>query len=211
MSDAHRDRAKPALVLLAAGGSRRLGQCKALAAITPRNPLELLSEAGAAFDDSPPLVVTGADHAAIAAALPGGLEILFNPDWSSSRSSGVRAAARARPGRDLCVAPVDVPLVPREVFDALLAAWRARASPPRGWLAPRVVRDPGSEKDSHGHPIVMGRDLALELDAMPAAASLRDLRARAAPIFSIAVASRAIVDDLDTPEDLARLRARAGL
>jgi molybdenum cofactor cytidylyltransferase len=200
--------AKPALVILAAGESRRLGQCKALVPITPRNPLEMLSAAGSAFDEWPALVVAGADHALIATALPRGLEIVFNAEWKVSRSSGVLAAARARPGCDLCVAPVDVPLVPREVFDALLEAWIARGSPHRGWLAPRVASDPGSEKHSYGHPVVIGRALALELDGMPPETTLRDLRARAAPVFSVAVASRAILDDLDTPDDLSRMKAR---
>jgi len=202
---------KPALVILAAGESRRLGQCKALVAITPRNPLELLASAGARFDDVPPLVVSGADHDRIAAQLPPGLDLVFNAQWSSSRSSGVRAAARARPDRDLCIAPVDVPLVPSEVFEALLAAWLARGSPSRGWLAPLLATPDASEKNSYGHPIVIGRDLPAILGELPEDAPLRALRRRADPVFSVSVASRAILDDLDTPADLARLRARGAI
>jgi molybdenum cofactor cytidylyltransferase len=209
MTRARDPQAKPALVLLAAGESRRLGQCKALVALTPRNPLELLSAAGACFDGAPGLVVSGADHEEIAAALPAGLDLVFNPEWATSRTSGVRAAVRARPGRDLCLAPVDVPLVPSEVFARLLAAWRDRGSPARGWLAPRWDDPDHAEKSSYGHPIVVGRDLLRELDEMPIESALRELRARAEPVFSVAVRSRAILDDLDTPDDLRRMRAEA--
>ena len=202
---------KPALVLLAAGESRRLGQCKALVAITPRNPLELLASAGACLDDGPPLVVTGAHHVEIAARLPSGMEIVHNARWRGSRSAGVIAAAAVRPERDLCVAPVDTPLVPREVFEQLLAAWRAHGSPARGWLAPACSAPDDPEKSSYGHPIVVGRELVKLLDAMPETTPLSALRAHALPLFSVAVESRAILDDLDTPEDLARLRARGAI
>jgi molybdenum cofactor cytidylyltransferase len=201
---------KPALVILAAGESRRLGQCKALVALTPLNPLQLLVQAGACLDEDPPLVVTGADHAAIAAALPPGSEVVFNAEWARSRSGGVRAAARLRPDRDLCLAPVDEPLVPREVFELLLAAWRAHGRPSRGWLAPRCVTRADPEISSHGHPVLVGRELVRDLDGMALDASLRELRQRAEPVFSVSVESPAILDDLDTPADLSRLRARAG-
>lgn len=205
--------AKPALVILAAGASRRLGECKALAAITPHNPLELLSRAGASFDDGAALVVTGADHEAIARALPAGLEIAFNPHWEKGRTSGVLLASSLREDRDLCIAPVDVPLVSRAVFERLLEAWLASHSPARGWLAPRLRSGAGdaSEKSAYGHPVIVGRELlararASELDPR---APLRTLREGADPRFSIDVDDRAVLDDLDAPEDLVRLRARA--
>jgi CTP:molybdopterin cytidylyltransferase MocA len=199
---------KPALVILAAGESRRLGQCKALVPIAPECPLELLVRAGACLDDAPPLVIAGADRDAIARALPSGAEIAFNPQWAASRTAGVRVAAELRPGFDLCVAPVDVPLVPSAVFESLLAAWRERGAPSRGWLAPSYAPPSAPENLSHGHPIVIGHDLAPALAALEPDAPLRALRAMADPVWSVAVLDDAILDDLDTPEDLARMRAK---
>jgi len=204
----------PALVILAAGASRRLGTCKALVDLGGQNALARLVEAGRAMDAATPLVVTGAHHDAIRAAVPLGVEVLFNPAWESGRTSGVALASRARRGLDLAIAPVDVPLVPAEVFAALCSAWIAHGSPARGWLGPFL--DQGSTdapRVSFGHPVVIGRELARDLcasgkdfpDRSPLA-TLRDLRLRASPTLSIQVQSERILDDLDTLEDLERLR-----
>jgi len=193
--------AKPALVILAAGASARLGRCKALVELGGRTPLERLLAAGAVLDDVAATVVTGADHAAIAAASPPGVRVLHNPDWSAGRTGGVLLAARALSGRDLCLAPVDVPLVPASVFQALLAEWSAAGAPALGWLAPRC----GAR---HGHPVIAGRELLLELAGGDPAAPLRELRARANPLWSLEVPGPEVLADLDRPADLRELERR---
>lgn len=192
---------KPVLVILAAGASSRLGTCKALVSITPKCPLELLLEAGACFDDGLPLVVTGADHAAIARAAPVQVEVALNARWALGRTGGIQIVRALRPGRDLCLAPVDVPLVPSGVFQGLLDAWRSAGSPPRGWLAPRT------RAGAFGHPLVLGRELLDDLSDFAPDEPLRALREHAQPLMMLDVGTEAIVDDLDTPDDLARLRA----
>ena len=125
----------PALVLLAAGASRRLGTCKALVELRddpPATPLALLLAAGRCLDAAPPLIVTGADHEAIAAAAPPGCELARNDDWAAGRTGGVLLARARRPGLDLCLAPVDVPLVGAAVFERLARAWAEAGAPPRG-------------------------------------------------------------------------------
>lgn len=198
-----------ALVLLAAGESSRLGQCKALVPITPRTPLDLLLDAGAVLGGPPPLVIAGADHLAISAAAGARAEVALNPDWRAGRSGGVLLAARLRPGHDLCVAPVDTPLVPREVFAALVRIWREAGSPPEGWAAPWVPADVGIR--AFGHPVLLGRDLAPRIAEFLPEAPLRALRGLANPLLGVEVVSRAILDDLDLPEDLRRLRTRPGV
>jgi molybdenum cofactor cytidylyltransferase len=198
--------AGPALVLLAAGASRRLGTCKALVDLEGRTPLARLLAAGACLDAAPPLVVAGPDADAIAAALPAGCELARNEVWSAGRSGSARLAAELRPGLDLALAPVDVPLVPAEVFAALREAWLAAGSPPHGWLAPRARDAAGVWR--HGHPVLLGRALARGLADLPPERPLRSLREAAAPLWSIPVAGLEILDDLDDPEDLERLRRR---
>lgn len=196
----------PALVLLAAGASRRLGFPKALAPLSGGTPLERLLAAGRALGghaSDPPLLVTGADHGAISPAAPPGVEVVWNPHWEAGRSGGVRLARDRRPGRDLCLAPVDVPLVPDQVFALLARTWDEAGAPPRGWLAPR-------HGASHGHPVVVGRGLLADLDLLGADEPLRRLRGRAEPLLEVEVVHPEVLDDLDTPADLARLRRRLG-
>ena len=203
----------PVLCILAAGASRRLGTCKALvplAAEPPATPLELLLAAGRGLGDPPAVVVTGADHEAITDALAAIADppaTVHNPEWRRGRTGGVLRAAERFPGRALCIAPVDVPLVPLEVFRALAVAWAEAGSPARGWLAPWVRAD-GPEAASprrFGHPVVLGPELLLE--ELPRDRPLRSLRDRASPLLGVEVGTKAILDDLDTPEDLERLRS----
>jgi len=198
----------PALVLLAAGASERLGEPKALVRLRPErpgSPLELLLAAGASLGDTRPLVVVGPAAKAVAAVLPPGVDSVVNRDWSAGRTGSVRVAVEARPDRDLCLAPVDVPLVPAEVFAALAAEWRRLGEPARGWLAPFVTE---SGVPRHGHPIVVGRELLGDVKELPPDRPLRELRARARPLAAIEVASAAILDDLDTRADFERLVRR---
>jgi CTP:molybdopterin cytidylyltransferase MocA len=102
---------------------------------------------------------------------------------------------------------VDVPLVPTEVFAALRGAWERAGAPALGWLAPWVLAD---GRRAHGHPIVIGRALAQRVLAEPGERPLKSFRAGADPLLEVETRSLAILDDLDTPADLARLRARRG-
>ena len=194
---------KPLLVILAAGASERLGQCKALVDLGGQTPLERLARAGIGCDGA--VVVTGADHAAIAKRVPAKMRVVENRDWEAGRTGSVAAGAREAPGRDLLVAPVDTPLVPREVFEALLATWSQAGAPARGWLAPAVVI---AGRKRHGHPVVIGRELLLDLPAP--GTPLSQLRGRAQPLLSVVVASERVLDDMDSPSDLARLRGLLG-
>ncbi len=198
----------PALVILAAGQSARLGEPKALVRLRarePATPLACLLEAGAAFNQDPPLVVAGAHAASIRAALPPTVELAEHAGWARGRSGGIQLAIARRPDRDLCLAPIDAPLVTRAVFDALRKSWIERGAPARGWLAP-AVRE--AEDLRFGHPVIAGRELLREFLSFSPAQPLRDLRERASPLWWVEVHDRSILDDLDRPEDLSELRSR---
>jgi CTP:molybdopterin cytidylyltransferase MocA len=195
-----------ALAILAAGASERLGEPKALARIGEKSAVEHLLAAGAALGDPRPLVIAGAHAAEIERACAARAEVAFNPRWSEGRTGGVALAHALRPGLDLCLAPVDAPLVPGAVFAALAQAWNAAGEPELGWLAPHFPpgAPPGGRR--YGHPVVAGRRLLDRLGALAPGAPLRSLRALAEPLFSIGTDRAAVLDDLDTPEDLERLR-----
>ena len=190
--------------MLAAGASRRLGECKALVDLGGRTPLARLLDAGRCFDGARPLVVSGKHQHELARAAAAECDVVHCTRWDDGRTWSVLAAAEARAGLDLCLAPVDVPLVPSSVFEQLLAAWLAAGSPEEGWLAP-------VHGGRHGHPVLVGRGLWGRLPALLESdpeASLRDLRALASPTWALEVDAREVLDDLDTPEELLALRRR---
>lgn len=181
------------LVVLTAGASLRLGEPKALARAAGRAAIDVLIEA-AGLDEV--VVVTGAHREEIEAHL--GAPTLFNPEWEAGRSGGLALAARANPGRDLCVAPVDHAGVAPETCQAMKEAWAKAGAPARGWLAPQFG-------DRFGHPILLGAGLAAEVETLSASAPLRDLRAQADPLLSVPVDDPGVVLNVDTPADLAQL------
>ncbi len=201
---------KPALVILAAGASDRLGRCKALVELSGRSVLERLLAAGSCLDETPPLIVSGADHDRIAGAAPAGCELARNEAWSQGRSGSVLLAVRLRPARALCLAPVDVPLVPAGVFQALCRSWEDAGAPESGWLAPCLERPGDARSGRHGHPVVVGPRLLSALAGLSADSPLRGLRRWANPLLDLPTGALEILDDLDTPADLARLEKRLG-
>ena len=206
---------EPTLVILAGGASARLGTCKALVQLGPRTALEHLLAAGSACSSAAPIEVTGRHDALIAAAVPMGVRLVHNPAWELGRTGSLQVACLAAPGQDLCIAPVDVPLVPAAVFAALARAWAEAGAPALGWLAPRCepsegqLHGPGDPgRGRYGHPVLLGRELLARVAAGTPAEELRSFRSLAAPLWSIPVSGTEILDDLDNPDDLRRLRRR---
>lgn len=133
------------------------------------------------------------------------VQVLRNEDWARGRTGSFACAVRAHPDRDLLLAPIDVPRVSSRTFAALCVAWDIAGRPAHGWLASAQI---GADRVRRfGHPIVVGRDLAARALALDPDASLRDLRECASPLSYVDVDDPAILEDLDTPADLARLRA----
>ncbi|MEM8714094.1 MAG: NTP transferase domain-containing protein [Planctomycetota bacterium] len=199
-------------VILAAGASSRLGEPKALARIGKNRVIDRIrSTLAQVLDEATPakpsvMVVTGAHHEEIQrhlTALKAAEEVLFNRRWASGRTGSVQAAALARPGRALLIWPADVPLVAQATLLRLVSEWNALGQPAEGWLAPQ-----DTASGSFGHPIIMGASLALWSLQLAASDPLRAVRAHATALHAVAVNDPSILDDLDTPSDLAKLRSR---
>ena len=199
----------PSLIVLAAGAATRLGQAKALAQLGPRTALEhvLNSWKAAGESKAPVTVVLGGEFDRIAPRIPPPARALQNLRWADGRTGSLQAAIEACPHRDALVSSVDTPLVAASTVRSLLEAWRSAGRPARGWLAPATRPSPESPARP-GHPILIGRDLLQEALELAPDTPLRDLRVRAEPLFLELVQDPAIHDDLDTPEDLNRLRKR---
>ena len=146
-------------VVLAAGSGARMGRPKALLdwggmALVRWQARTLLAGGVDAV-----LVITGAEHAAVAAAVADtrAATVLHNPGFELGRSSSVRVAALAAPGSELAIfCNVDQPLGPKLV-ELLLGA--ARECPEALLLCPEV-------DGRRIHPVLFRSGLYPELAAV---------------------------------------------
>lgn len=201
-------------VLLAAGGGSRLGQPKALVELDGRT----LAERGAgmlrAGGADPILIVTGAAEIQLS-----GTHAVPNKEWRTGMGSSLRAALRAldRPGTDggpgesdramgalgsgagaAVVALVDQPLVGAQAVTRLIAAYRAGASV-------AVAAYDGKPRN----PVLLAREHWPEViaTAVGDTGAKAFLRARASLVTLVECGDTGSPDDIDTPADLARIRA----
>jgi CTP:molybdopterin cytidylyltransferase MocA len=182
-------------VLLAAGEGKRLGTPKALVELGGRRlvdrAVDQLREGGTA----PVLVVTGA----VPVTVPGVIAVP-NPDWRTGMGSSLAAGLRALPGdcTAAVIALVDQPLIGADVVRRLLDAHQAGAE-----LA--VAAYHGQPRN----PVLLARGhWAGVLAAADGDAGARPyLRAHPGLVTLVECADIGRPDDVDTPEDLARVSA----
>jgi len=182
-------------ILLAAGEGSRLGRPKALVELGGQTLAErgvALLRAGGA---DPVLVVTGA-----AAVEIDGARAVHNPDWrsgmGSSLAAGLRALDETGPGAAV-IALADQPLVGAEAVRRLIAAYQAGASV-------AVAAYAGKPRN----PVLIAREhwaAVTELAAGDTGAR-PFLRARPDLVTLVECGDTGSPDDVDTPEDLARVR-----
>lgn len=183
-----------ALVLLAAGGSRRLGQPKQLLAFEGEALVQRAARLGLATAPACALLVLGAQAQAVQAAtqaLP--LQRVDCPDWAAGLGASLRAGLAAVP--DDCdgalVLLCDQPALDAAHLQALVAAWRAAPDRAAASAYAGVL----------GVPALLPRAWfgALCFDGDRGARDL--LRGRADRVT--ALAAPGLAHDIDRPADLA--------
>ena len=191
-------RTRVAGVLLAAGEGARFGRPKALVELNGRTLAErgagLLRAGGA----DPILVVTGAAPVEL-----GGTHTVYNPAWRTGMGSSLRAALQALIDTStdvgaVVVALADQPLVGAEAVARLIAAYRDGAT-----VAVAAY-------DGHArNPVLLAREHWAEVIATATGdqGARTFLRARPDLVTLVECGDTGRPDDIDTPEDLARLTA----
>ena len=189
-------------LVLAAGGSTRLGQPKQLLPYRSGTLLgHVLATARVCAFDQLVCVLGGAAEEVRAAVDFGGVEVVENPVFGEGCSSSIAAALRALDRRcELLVLMLgDQPGVAPETVAALLAG---RSDAPLAACA---------YEDGRGHPLAFARSAFAELAALHGDRGVWKLLDRqAAEVVDVPVAER-VPRDVDTWEDYEAVLAEAAV
>lgn len=214
MSMAHTsvEHARVAGVVLAAGASTRMGCAKQLLLDHRGVPLVVgAAQRLLAAGCLPVLVLTGAHHAVVEAAIrraitsgldDGSVVIVHNIDWAQGLSSSIRSAVvwleNVIGGADaVLLSASDMPGVSREHLEALVLLWRETGA--------RVASDYSASADVRtlGIPAVLPRSDWVVLLALHGDRGARDILNTES---TLSVSIRNDSFDLDTPADVDRWR-----
>jgi molybdenum cofactor cytidylyltransferase len=191
-------------LVLGAGSSRRLGQPKQL---LPYRGTTLLgwvvaqAEACAALDEV--LVVLGHENDAIRASLAlGRARVVLNTEHQEGCSASYRAGLAAADPRaaGVLILPGDLPGITTEMIAHVAADWRASQ-------AELVAAD---YDGTLGHPLVFGRALFPDLEALHGDKAAWKLVDRAGATLRRTAMGCPHPGDVDTPEDAAALARSEG-
>jgi molybdenum cofactor cytidylyltransferase len=191
-------------LLLAAGSARRFGAPKLVQEIDARPVIRWCVESLLASDVDDVLIVVPPDHDAITSALAGtGAGFVVNPDHERGIGTSIATGVAAL-GDDtaaLLVALADEPFVEVAVIHRVMSAYRrSRTERVPAIVAPRYGAVPG-------HPVLFDRSVFGELRALDGDHGARSVIDRDSARVTIVQIDGSPPGDIDTPEDLARMRS----
>ncbi|MBP9041014.1 MAG: nucleotidyltransferase family protein [Anaerolineaceae bacterium] len=184
-----------AAVILAAGGSSRMGQPKLLlpwqGEALIRWPVKIALAAGL----SPVIVVTGASADEVEEALNGlPVEIIHNPDWEKGQSTSLRCGIAALPETSEAAILFlgDQPKLPGDLLEKMIAEFHAHA--------PSIPIFIASFHGKRGNPVLFDRSVFQDLQRVEGDAGGRTIFNKY-PVQYIPVESEDVLTDIDSPED----------
>jgi CTP:molybdopterin cytidylyltransferase MocA len=186
-------------IVLAAGASARMGRPKQLLPWRGRPLAQAALDAAAAGGVDEVVVVLGHEAAAVGAALalPPLARVLVNPVHAQGQSTSLRAGLAAL-APDASAAVVLLGDQPGVRPDAVRALVRAHRDDPRPVLRAAYA-------GRAGHPVLLGRAVWEEAAALRGDQGARALMARAPERVGLVEVGGRPPEDVDTPEDYARL------
>lgn len=187
-------------VLLAAGESRRMGDFKQLLRFGAKTFVERCVDQLLASRVDEVIVVTGHRESEVRRAVGDRLvKFAHNADYRSGMTSSIQCGVRAsgESAQALIVALVDQPRIGAEIVNRLVEMYEEPSHP--------MIVIP-SYQGRNGHPILIDLRLKEEILNLQPTESLRQVvRAHSDEIVRIEIASPAVVEDCDLPEDYERL------
>jgi len=198
---------KIAILMLAAGASRRMGgQDKLLRPIDGVPLLRRAADRAARVADTPLIVVLPPDAPARHAALEGcDAQQVTAPDAADGMAASLRAGLAALPSDTTAViiALADMPDVETDHYSQLIAAF----DPAKGHEICRAQAADGMP----GHPVLFSRRFFESLSDLTGDRGARDIVAQSRDMLvDVPMSGQAPVVDLDTPDDWALWEAGQG-
>ncbi len=195
----------PAILILAAGASSRMGGGDKLTEPVAGLPLLRLMAGRALSTGMPVVAVLQPDRPARTQALAGlPLQIVIAADAGRGMSASLRAGLAALPAETpaVMILPADMPAITGEDLHAMAAAWRA--------FPDAILRGTDTE-GRDGHPVLFPADLFPALAALQGDAGARPVvQANRHRLRRVPLPRNHATLDLDTPEDWAAFRATEG-
>lgn len=190
-----------AAVILAAGESRRYGDAKLLAPLDGRPLVQHVIDAANASAAQDVIVVLGHEADALLAQVAlGRARVVRNAAFAEGQSTSLLAGIRAAEAADgALLLLADQPRVTARLIDAVIA--RARET--------RAIAVVCEREGRRSPPTLLHRDLWPELASLRGDVGARELLARRDDIVALEVTPElGALDDVDRPDDLARLAPR---
>jgi molybdenum cofactor cytidylyltransferase len=187
------------LVLAAGRSSRMAPRNKLLEPVGGEKMVRRVAATAIASGAEPVIVVTGHEAASVNAALRGlDVTIVANPDYAEGLSTSLRAGLRVLPaGIDGALILLgDMPEVEGSVLRALMAALTDASAICVPVRHGRI-----------GNPVLWGRSYFAEMMQLAGDKGAKPLMAQhQAQLIEVEVATDSIFEDVDAPEDLARIK-----
>jgi molybdenum cofactor cytidylyltransferase len=192
--------ARVAAIILAAGGSQRMGRAKQTMLIDGQPMLLRVADAVLAAGLDEVIVVLGASAGEIMPVLTGRpLTIVVNPLWEEGMASSLRAGlAHVSAVVDAALfVPADMPRLSPALLRTIVAQWRAGGA---------LIAVPTCN-GKRGNPVLFARPLFADLLALHGDQGGRALFAgHAHEIALIETGDAGVLFDVDTPDDYSKLQ-----